>query len=64
MINYCILIVSIILLLLFYYTKPYYYTKSKIWTSILITIFGIIGGFVGFFGCQTIIYMFGGRTFF
>ena len=64
MINCYFLIVSIVLWVLFYCTKPYYYTKSKLWTSILITIFGIIGGFVGFFGCQTIIYMFGGQTFF
>jgi len=63
MINLFIDIISIIAWIIIFMFKPYYYTKTKFWTMFWIILFSVIGGIVGCFGCQSIIYLCGGHTF-
>ena len=62
MINLIIAVISIILWVVIFITKPYCYTKSKIWTRFWIITFSIIGGMSGMSICQSIIYLCGGQT--
>ena len=64
MINIVIFIISLILWFVIFFSKPYCYTKTKFWTMFWIILFSVIGGMVGGFGCQSIIYLCGGKTFF
>lgn len=62
MINLIIAFISIILWIVIFITKPYCYTKTKIWTKFWIILFSTIGGIAGMSICQSIIYLCGGKT--
>jgi len=63
MINIVIFIIALILWVIIYISKPYCYTETKFWTIFWVSLFSIIGGMVGWFGSQSVIYLCGGHTF-